>query len=79
MSSTQPRLLQAASEVAGGIGPLAQRLGISELMLRKYLMGAFPLPDLLLLRALDLILADREARAAAAPAVEPPAERRLDG
>ena len=79
MSSTQPKLLQAASDVAGGTGPLAERLGISELMLRKYMTGAFPLPDLLLLRALDLILEHREARAAVAPLVESPADRRLDG
>jgi hypothetical protein len=60
MSSTKVRLLEAASEAAGGTGSLALRLGISHAMLRKYLSGAFPLPDPLLLRALDFILVERE-------------------
>jgi hypothetical protein len=49
------RLLHAASEVAGGTAPLAARLGISEVMLVKYVSGVFPLPDPLLLQALDFI------------------------
>lgn len=49
------RLLYAASEVAGGVRPLAARLGISEAMLGKYVTGVFPLPDPLLLQALDFI------------------------
>jgi hypothetical protein len=49
------RLLHAAIEVAGGLGPLAARLGISEAMLGKYVSGVFPLPDPLLLQALDFI------------------------
>jgi len=62
MSATTQRILQAACEIAGGAEALAARLGISEPMLRKYLSGAFPVPDPLLLRTMDIVLADRESR-----------------
>jgi len=73
MSSTAPRLLQAASEVAGGIQPLARRLGISQPMLAKYMSGALPVPDAILLHAVDMLLEERDAAlgpptAAAVPA-----------
>jgi hypothetical protein len=55
MRDARVRLLHAASHVAGGVAPLAQRLGISEAMLGKYVSGTFPLPDPLLLQALDFI------------------------
>lgn len=60
MSATKVRVLHVASDMAGGSGPLAERLGISEGMLRKYVAGVFPLPDSLFLRAVDLILMERE-------------------
>lgn len=62
MSATKHRLLLAACDAAGGAGPLAQALGLSEAMLRKYMSGAFPLPDPLLLRAVDFILEERESQ-----------------
>ena len=55
MNDTKARLLQAACEAAGGTPALAALLGISEPMLRKYLCARFPMPDLLLLAAVDLI------------------------
>jgi hypothetical protein len=62
MSATSARLLQAASEVLGGNRMLAGRLGISETLLAKFMADERELPDPLLLRAVDLILADRESR-----------------
>jgi len=61
MLDARVRLLHAASQVAGGVTPLAERLGISEAMLKKYVAGVFPLPDPLLLQALDFIEEHREA------------------
>jgi hypothetical protein len=78
MSATKVRLLQAASEAAGGTGPLSDRLGISEAMLRKYISGVFPLPDPLLLRAVDFILQDRDADVFTAARALPPASDQRD-
>jgi hypothetical protein len=52
-------MLQAASEIAGGDKALARHLGLSESLLGLYMAGTRPLPDALLLRAVDLILEDR--------------------
>jgi hypothetical protein len=65
MTPTAPRLLQAACEFAGGIGPLAQRLGIRQPMLAKYMSGAFPLPDAILLKAVDMLLEERSSASSA--------------
>ena len=62
MSAATIRILQAAADISGGVDPLAERLAISAPMLRKYMSGAFPLPDPLLLLAVDIVLADRESR-----------------
>ncbi|MGQ0545723.1 MAG: hypothetical protein ACT4P3_10365 [Betaproteobacteria bacterium] len=59
MSVTTVRLLQAAAEVAGGNKALAERLGISETLLSKFMADLVELPDPLLLRAVDIILEDR--------------------
>ena len=40
---------------------MAEHLGVSELLLGKFLTGRRELPDALLLRAVDIILADRHA------------------
>ena len=37
MSATTVQLLRAASEIAGGSRPLAERLGVSEALLAKFL------------------------------------------
>lgn len=62
MSSTKVELLRAACAAAGGARPLADRLGVSEPILRKYMAGSFPLPDFLLLRAVDVLLEEREGQ-----------------
>jgi hypothetical protein len=61
MSTTTVGLLKAASDVLGGPKALAEQLGISEAMLSKYLADNPPLPDALLLRAVDIILTDRQS------------------
>lgn len=62
MSATTVKLLQAAAEIAGGESQLAERLGIGEPLLAKFLADQRELPDTLLLRAVDIILADRQER-----------------
>jgi len=62
VSTTTVRLLHAASEIAGGRTALAERLGIGESLLLKFLADDIELPDLLLLRAVDIILEDRQSR-----------------
>lgn len=59
MSATTVRLLQAASEIVGGERALAEELGISATLLAKFMADVIQLPDPLLLRAVDIILADR--------------------
>ncbi|HZM36178.1 MAG TPA: hypothetical protein VFC18_17020 [Burkholderiales bacterium] len=73
MSTTTSRLLQAAAEIAGGETALAERLGIGEALLARFMAGTRALPDALLLRAVDIILADRHGEMhLRAPAVAPP-------
>jgi hypothetical protein len=60
MSATSVRLLQAAAEIAGGNQALAKRLGLTEFLLSAYMADRHPLPDPLLLRAVDVILEDRQ-------------------
>jgi hypothetical protein len=72
MSATTVRLLKAASEIAGGDKALAVRLGVDASTLRSFLDDVRQLPDSLLLRAVDIILADRHARYG-------PAAQRLPG
>ena len=67
MSATTVRLLEAASEAVGGQRMLADRLGVAETLLLKFMTDRLPLPDPLLLRAVDIILADRESRFLVAP------------
>lgn len=64
MSAIGLKLLRTAAEMVGGDKTLASRLGIGEKVLTKYLAGNLQLPDLLLLRAVDIILADRQSRLA---------------
>ena len=62
MTTTSVKLLQAASEILGGNRTLARHLGIGETLLFKMMAGNQELPDYLLLRAVDIILADRETQ-----------------
>ena len=57
--SSTVKLLQAVAEMLGGENALAARLRIGENLLAIYLSGARPLPDLLLLRAVDIVLERR--------------------
>ena len=59
MSATSAKLLQAAADVLGSNAALAARLGIEEWLLCSYLSDRRELPDALLLRAVDIVLADR--------------------
>jgi hypothetical protein len=60
VTTTTIRLLEAAAGIAGGTRALAERLDISETTLERFLDGSRELPDALLLRAVDIILADRQ-------------------
>ena len=72
MSSTPPRLLRAACQVAGGTAALSERLGISETMLERFMDGTFPIPDRVLLAAVDVMLQEREARLPGLPPAAAP-------
>ncbi len=56
MSDATVRLLQTAAEILGGEEALARHLNIGALLMRAYLEGRRPLPDFLLLRAVDVVL-----------------------
>jgi hypothetical protein len=73
LSATTVSLLRAAAEIVGGTKALAEKLGIGETLLSKYIADSPQLPDLLLLRAVDIILADRQSRLTppAPPASQP--------
>ena len=62
MSATTVQLLHAAADVVGGNAPLSRELGIGEKTLCLFLSDSRELPDALLLRAVDIILADRQAQ-----------------
>jgi hypothetical protein len=59
MSATTVKLLEAAAEIAGGRKSLALRMGIDEETLASFMSDKPQLPDRLLLRAVDIIFADR--------------------
>lgn len=64
MSMTTVQLLQVASEIVGGDAALARQLGIGQTLLARFMDDIRELPDGLLLRAVDIILADRQSRLA---------------
>ena len=61
MSTTAVKLLRAASEIVGGEDALAERLGVGKTLFSKFARGVVELPDGLLLRAMDIILAERRS------------------
>ena len=65
VSVTTAKLLGAAAEMVGGYKALADRLGVGEALLGDFLADRLELPDALLLRAVDIILEDRQAGAVA--------------
>jgi hypothetical protein len=62
VSATTVKLLQVASEIVGGDEALAKRLGISERLLSRFGADRLELPDHLLLRAVDIVIAERQSR-----------------
>ena len=76
MSGTTVRLLRTASEIVGGNKALAEGLGVSESLLSRFIADSYELPDPLLLRAVDIILAERQFRLppAGQPAAQSPRE-----
>jgi hypothetical protein len=62
MSATTVRLLKAAAEIVGGDRALANRLGIDKALLSRFMADSRDLPDPLVLRTVDIILADRQHR-----------------
>jgi hypothetical protein len=71
MSASSVKLLQAALDIAGSAEALAHLLGIEKSLLTIYMGDRRPLPDALLLRAVDMILADRQAHLFAAAQATP--------
>jgi hypothetical protein len=57
--ATSVKLLQAAAAIVGGYDALAARLGIGEKLLQKLATDTAELPDVLVLRTVDIILAER--------------------
>ena len=66
MSATTVKLLRAASEIVGGDESLAKHLGVGEKLFESFATDLAQLPDVLLLRAVDIILADRALQLATA-------------
>ena len=75
VSMTTVKLLETAAEIVGGPAELAHRLGIRPATLSLCLADARPLPDALLLKAVDIILEDRQSRL---PRLQPPEAQRRD-
>ena len=72
MSLTTVKLLQAAADILGGEDALARRLNIGEILMRAYMEERRPLPDFLLLRAVDVVLEHNQLQRA-----QPPRENRF--
>ena len=50
------RVLARAAAMLGGVEALAARLGMSQRLLAHYIEGSDPIPDALLLSAIDVVL-----------------------
>jgi len=57
MSQATVKLLQASAEILGSEDALARHLNIGEVLLQAYLDGRRELPDYLMLRCVDVVLA----------------------
>jgi hypothetical protein len=68
MSQTTTKLLRAAAQIVGGEEALARRLDVGEVLLSAYLEERRPLPDFLLLRAVDIVVEHTQAQLAKPPA-----------
>lgn len=58
---TAARLLRAASDMLGSNKLLAERLGISQSMLIKYMAGMTEVPPAVVLRCSDMLLEERNS------------------
>ena len=56
------KLLKVAAEIVGGEETLAERLGVTNARMAALLADRVLLPDRLLLKAVDIILDDRQSR-----------------
>jgi len=56
MNHATVKLLRAAAEILGSEEALARHFDIGALLLRAYMEDRRPLPDYLLLRAVDIVL-----------------------
>jgi hypothetical protein len=76
MSATTVKVLQAAAEIVGGNTALADRLGIRERLLARFMADRSELPDALLLRVVDIVLENRQfgLPLPGQPSVESPCE-----
>ena len=70
MSHATVKLLRAAAEILGSEEALARHLAIGPVLLRAYLEERRPLPDYLMLRAVDIVL-EQMKPTRAAPAATP--------
>jgi hypothetical protein len=61
--------LRAAADIVGGLPHLAAHLATDETLLARYMVGYQRLPDRLLLKVIDIVLAEGEARARVVPQV----------
>jgi hypothetical protein len=59
--ATATRLLRAASDMLGSNKLLAERLGISQSMLIKYMAGMSDVPPAVVLRCSDMLLEERKS------------------
>ena len=60
--STSVNVLKAAADIVGGSKELAERLEIGERLLVRFMEGRRAVPDGVLLRAVDIVLQERQAR-----------------
>jgi hypothetical protein len=70
------RLLEQAATRLGGVEQLAKKLGVTQRAMKRYLDGAAPLPDTLLLRLVDLLSEQGRSEGQPPPAKSPNAKRR---
>lgn len=77
MSHATIKLLQAAVEILGSEEALARHFDIGTILMQAYLEGRRPLPDYLLLRAVDVVLDQVKPGSVVPPAVDQPSSARL--
>jgi hypothetical protein len=80
MSTANTRLLlEAAAEILGGEDRLAEYLNVDATLLRAYLKGRRPFPDLLLLRTVDVLLNNMRRRLSSETRQTSPSRSEIQG